>query len=309
MLSERPAEWAAAVERWSELNTSIAGTVDPIDLYPLYQTLVGAWPLDLRADDHNGLETFRKRVSGWWRKALREAKLNSSWAAPDEVYEAGCDRFLTAVLDADASGAFLADVIAFAVRIAPAGALNGLTQALLRCTAPGMPDLYQGAEGWDFSQVDPDNRRPVDYGSRRAALAGTADIRTLLSNWRDGRIKQRVIAAALGLRRRWPDLFRDGGYIPLDVEPPGAGNVIAFTRRLGDRAVLVAAPLRVADHAHVDDLALSPAFLERVKVRLPGGIAGRVASNVLTGVDLELGQALSGRDLFSEVPLALFSVG
>ena len=309
VLSERPLEWEAAVSRWSRRNASIAAAVDPLDLYPLYQTLVGAWPMDLGVDDRNGLETFRERVSGWWRKALREAKLNSSWAAPDESYETACDRFLTAAFDADTSGVFLAEVIAFAERIAPAGASNGLTQTLLRCTAPGMPDLYQGTEDWDLSLVDPDNRRPVDYGSRRAGLTDASDIRTLLGHWRDGRIKQRVIAAALGLRQRWPDVFSDGDYTPLDVEPPGAGNAIAFARSLGGRAILIAAPLRVADHVDADDLALSPAFQEVVKVRLPKGVAGRVASNLLNGMDLELGESLSGRELFSDAPLALFSVG
>ena len=132
VLSEAPQRWGDGVQRWSELNATLAHRVDPLDLYPLYQTLVGAWPLDLHSDDAAGLAAFRDRVGGWWRKALREAKLNSSWAAPDEVYEGACLDFLAAALDPDRSAAFLADLTGFVDELAPAGALTGLVQALLR---------------------------------------------------------------------------------------------------------------------------------------------------------------------------------
>ena len=228
VVSERPDRWAERVRRWSELNATIAGRVEPLDLYPLYQTLAGAWPLDLHPGDASGLAGFRDRVAGWWKKSLREAKLNSSWAAPDEGYEAACEAFLEAALDPGRSAAFLADLTGFVDEIAPAGALNGLVQALLRCTAPGMPDLYQGCEGWDLSLVDPDNRRPVDYATRRAALEQDASFAQLLGRWRDGGVKQRLIASVLGLRARWPEVFRHGDYTPLKIE---GGKTIAFLRR------------------------------------------------------------------------------
>jgi (1->4)-alpha-D-glucan 1-alpha-D-glucosylmutase len=131
-------------------------------------------------------------------------------------------------------------------RIAPAGALNALTQTALRCTLPGVPDLYQGGEFWDLSLVDPDNRRPVDYAARQSALAAGDDPLAALSHWRDGRVKQALIARLLGLRARWPDLFAEGSYEPLSVRGARANHVLAFLRRKDDRAVLIAVPRLVA---------------------------------------------------------------
>ena len=170
VISELPDQWIERTRGWSALNLGLGEPIDPGDEYMLYQTLLGAWPLDLRADDPKGLAGFRDRVAGWQQKALREAKLRSSWVLPDEAYEAVCSRFLSAALDPARSKAFLADVIEFADFIAPAGAMNGLVQAFLRCTVPGVPDLYQGAEFWDLSLVDPDNRRAVDFAARQDAL-------------------------------------------------------------------------------------------------------------------------------------------
>ena len=305
VLSERPQSWADAVMRWDTLNRPIAADVDPLDLYPLYQTLVGAWPLDLSPDDVAGLDHFRERVARWWRKALREAKLNSSWAAPDEAYEGVCDSFLAAALGSEA---FLDDLAGFAQEIAPAGAVNGLSQALLRCTAPGVPDLYQGAEGWDLSLVDPDNRRPVDYGRRQADLADAAEFDDLLATWRDGRVKQRVIASALDLRRRWPEVFRDGDYTPLEVEGARSGHVIAFLRRAEGRCVLVAAALNVDGQVSPDDLGLAAPILEAVGVVLPKALTGSAAINVLTNRPLSLTHTLVGSELFARAPGALLAI-
>ena len=308
VLSETPQRWGEGVRRWSELNAGLAGAVDPLDLYPLYQTLVGAWPLDLRPDDATGLAAFRDRVAGWWRKALREAKLNSSWTAPDEAYEDGCLAFLAAVLDPGRSSGFLADLTRFVDEIAPAGAVNGLVQALLRCTAPGMPDLYQGTEGWDFSLVDPDNRRPVDYGWRRTALDASTDLGELARNWRDGRLKQRVIAAALDLRRRWPEVFADGAYRPLQLEGADPQSAIAFLRQAEDRAVLVAAPLRCFGAVGADDLALSRGRFQSARIALPADVKHLSGKDGLSGAELDMSTDLRPEEFFSRMPFALLEL-
>jgi (1->4)-alpha-D-glucan 1-alpha-D-glucosylmutase len=289
VLSALPAEWEAAVDRWETLNAGLAEGIDPVDLYPLYQTLTGAWPLDLATDDETGLATFRERVEGWWRKALREAKLNSSWVDPDEAYEDRCARFLEAALSPARSGEFLADLTGLVRKIAPAGAVNGLVQALLRCTAPGVPDLYQGCEFWDFSLVDPDNRRPVDYAMRRDALDEATAFGGLLRGWRNGRVKQRLIGALLDLRRRWPDVF-EGEYLPVEVEGAGAGRIIAFLRRADRRAVLVAAPLCLGDQVDADGLQIAPAGLGELRLKMPADLP-REAVDVFTG---EVVQAVTG---------------
>ena len=309
VLSEIPQRWGDAVRHWSQQNAGLAAAVDPLDAYPLYQTLVGAWPLDLRHDDAPGLAAFSERVGAWWRKALREAKLNSSWAAPDEAYEAACLAFLKAALEPAVSGGFLTSLVGFVDEIAPAGAVNGLAQALLRCTAPGMPDLYQGAEGWDFSLVDPDNRRPVDYGWRRTALETASHWPELLASWRDGRVKQRVIAAVLDLRRRRPEVFAHGAYQPIEVEGPGAEQAIAFVRRHQDRAALVCVPLRCSGSVESGGLALSPRGLEGTRLILPPELQHTSATHSLTGRPVNVAGNLDLADLLSPAPLALLEFG
>ncbi len=308
VLSEIPERWGEAVRRWSTLNAHLTKAVDPLDLYPLYQTLVGAWPLDLRADDAGGLAALGERVGGWWRKALREAKLNSSWAAPDEGYEADCLAFLKAALDPSVSAQFLVDLVSFVGEVAPAGAVNGLVQSLLRCMVPGMPDLYQGTEGWDLSLVDPDNRRPVDFAWRRTALQAAEDLGELVSSWRDGRLKQRVIATALDLRQRWPEVFTDGAYQPLEVLGVDPERVMAFLRRAGDRAVVVAVPLRCSGAVGADDLSLSPEVFDAGRLIVPADLRHLSAKDSLSGGGVEITAELRLEALYARAPLALLEL-
>jgi len=245
VLSEIPDTWRDMVRQW--LAMTQAGRPEQIaidDAYTLFQTLVGAWPLGLKTNDEAGLGAFCERVAGWREKSLREAKMRSSWAAPDGDYEAANINWLRAILDRTKSAEFLDSVAAFVAAIAPAGAINGVVQAALRCAWPGIPDLYQGAELWDFSLVDPDNRRPVDYGARKQMLhEGAAD-------WASGAVKQGMIANLLARRREDPDLFTKGSVEGNAVRGARRGHVIGFTRRLGDRAVTVAALLHVAKAVH-----------------------------------------------------------
>ncbi|WP_212627397.1 malto-oligosyltrehalose synthase [Pseudomonas sp. PP3] len=212
----------------------------------LYQALLGSWPLDLRPDDQQALEAYAQRISQWQRKALREAKLQSSWSAPNDVYEQTTERFTQRLL-LSPEGDLLRTALAKVARtIAVPGALNGLAQTLLRMTVPGVPDLYQGNEFWDFSLVDPDNRRPVDYASRQQALQQPFDLPDLVAHWRDGRIKQALIARTLNLRAEHAELFRHGTYQALDIIGSQAHRVLGFVREWEGKRAIVIVPIRCA---------------------------------------------------------------
>ncbi|MBV9990540.1 MAG: malto-oligosyltrehalose synthase [Alphaproteobacteria bacterium] len=220
VLSEVPDIWEAEVRAWFELNAPLrpAG-VKRGDEYQLYQTLAGSWPLDL------------ERVLAWREKSLREAKLETSWFAPDEAFEHANASFVKAILD-PAHG-FTRRLDAFIETLAPAAICNSLVQCTLRLTLPGVPDLYQGAELWDFSLVDPDNRRPVDYAARIAMLDAGPDP----LDWRGGGAKLALIHRLLALRKDRPEIFE----APVErLSSPD--NVLAFRRG----ALTVAVPLRCA---------------------------------------------------------------
>jgi (1->4)-alpha-D-glucan 1-alpha-D-glucosylmutase len=247
VLSELTDLWRAEVGEWFRLNASLsAPPLDRGDEYRLYQMIAGAWPAALAPHDAAGLGEFAARMLDWRAKSLREAKLATSWVATDPTFEAANADFVRAILDPGRAPGFLERVADFVTRIAPAGAMNGLTQALLRCTVPGVPDHYQGTEFWDLSLVDPDNRRPVDYVARVDALALAGPEPPPLEEWRSGTIKQWLISRLLALRADDADLLRYGEYVPVAARGPGAKNVIAFLRRLRKTAILVAAPLHCA---------------------------------------------------------------
>ncbi|MEG3164178.1 malto-oligosyltrehalose synthase [Sphingomonas sp. PB2P19] len=226
VLSELPNLWRDRVARWQALAAPHADGVDPGDTYMLLQTIVGAWP------DDGDLAGFVERVVGWQEKALREAKLRSSWEAPDAAYETRCHDLARALL---ASAVFTADVADFIGHIAPAAHANSLAQVALRCTVPGVPDLYQSTECADLSLVDPDNRRPVDYRRRQALLADGGDPKLALT------------AQLLALRRAHPSVFSEGAYTPIAVTGERAAQVIAFRRSLGEQSLTCIVALRCAE--------------------------------------------------------------
>jgi (1->4)-alpha-D-glucan 1-alpha-D-glucosylmutase len=253
VLSERSSWYAAHVTHWMALAEGIRGEYADApaptggDEAMLYQALIGAWPLGLEAEDREGLQALFERVAQWQQKALREAKLLSSWSAPNEAYEQQCRGFLEKLL-LDDSALPLRQSLASAVRqIAPAGALNSLAQSLLRMTVPGVPDLYQGAEYWDFSLVDPDNRRPVDYAAREQALQAETALAQLMEHWQDGRIKQALVARTLHLRASHAELFLQGDYQPLEVEGEHANKVLAFARTTATQRAIVIVPRLCSD--------------------------------------------------------------
>jgi (1->4)-alpha-D-glucan 1-alpha-D-glucosylmutase len=248
VLSEIADEWAATLRGWmaesqplrSELESGTAP--DEGEAAMLFQMLVASWPLGLSAEDREGIDAWVERLAGWQQKAMREAKRRTGWGDPDQDYEDASRAFLDGVLEAGSP--LLPKVAAFAARIASAGAAKSLAQVVLRLTTPGVPDLYQGTEYWDESLVDPDNRRPVDFPARAASL-GPAPAE-LLGHWQDGAVKQAVIQRLLQLRAAEPEMFLLGDYAPVEVIGPRAAELLAFTRRLDDRVVLVVVPLRAA---------------------------------------------------------------
>jgi (1->4)-alpha-D-glucan 1-alpha-D-glucosylmutase len=326
VLSEIPRQWRTAAGRWHRRNRRHLGRVDGAeapdrnDAYLLYQTLVGAWPLEPVEGD--AAARFRERVEQYMLKATREAKVHTSWISPNEPYEAALRGFVERILDPGQGGAFLEDFAAFHAPIARVGMVNGLAQALLKIAAPGVPDFYQGTELWDLNLVDPDNRRPVDFARRRALLAeldaraaagrdlaGLA--RELLAAWTDGRVKLYVIRRALALRRAAADLFRDGEYVPLAADGPAAGHVCAFARRLGEAVVLAVVPRLAARLTGGGrELPVGPGVWRGTALLLPDGIARQGFRDAFTGAILETGERDGGRilrlaDVLAGFPVAL----
>lgn len=248
-LSEAPREWAKAAKRWQTVNRRHKQKIDGEDApdaneeYLLYQTLVGSWPL--APMDNSARGEYVKRVQDYMLKALREAKVNSSWIEPNEAWENAVREFVAKILHPESGARFLKAFERYAETISHRGAFNSLSQTLLKLTLPGVPDFYQGMELWDFSLVDPDNRRPVDYEVRESALAAlpVADSTTeMLQHWKDSRIKLFLTHTLLQLRRERPHLFGKGDYIPAVATGTFAECCVAFERRWEGANLLVVAP-------------------------------------------------------------------
>ena len=312
-LSGQPAEWATTVQRWMRLNAPLRRNLngpapDAADEVMLYQTLVAAWPVGLVANDAAGLEEYRARVGAWLEKALREAKRHSGWVAPNADYEGACAAFLAGCLDG--SRPLAAEIAALAERLAPAGAVSGLAQTLLRMTAPGIPDLYQGTEFWDYSLVDPDNRRPVDFAAREAALAADEVPAALMPHWRDGRVKQAIIARMLRLRAAAPSLFTQGSYTALRTEGPLADHVLAFAREHEGRSVLVVVTRCALGLPMMEDRPLvSPAAWDGTIIVPPRNMIERSASGLLDACWNEVISArMNAGQVLGELPVAVLEV-
>ena len=260
VLSEIPDEWKARVTKWVKLNAKHRikheneEIPDANDEYLLYQTLLGAWPLGtLRPDER---DDFCTRIQQYMEKAIHEAKVHTSWVNPNREYDDGVRRFVQTILDHSRTNKFLDDFLPFKERIAGAGLCNSLAQTLLKVTAPGTPDFYQGCELWDWNLVDPDNRRPVDYALRHKLIQELKGIlarpdrfdavQDLMRHPADGRIKLYLILAGLHCRRMHADVFEQGRYVPLEVEGPEASHLLAFARLHGSHIVITAVPRLVA---------------------------------------------------------------
>ncbi len=328
VLSELGGEWRERVDRWAILNGRRKPEVDGLavpsadDEYLLYQTLIGAWPVtwhDAGTLDPSEMASFRDRIIGYMLKAVREAKVHSSWIDTRPDYEDGLTSFVGAILDVDHRNPFLDDFRAFQRGIALAGMVNGLAQTTLKLTAPGVPDIYQGGELWDLNLVDPDNRRPVDYAARARVLAevrALADASpavgagTLLDRWSDGRIKLFVVWRLLQARREMPALFvgGDGDYEALETIGDRADHICAFVRRSGGEAVMIAVPRLVTALGGLEGVPLGSAAWGRTAVSLGAGWAGATARDLFTGSAVAIGAhagAVAAADLFATLPIAV----
>lgn len=318
VLSEIPAAWAAAAERWRRQNRPHKSIVegreapDANEEYLYYQTLVGVWPLGTPSGAE--WEDFTRRIEEYMIKALREAKLHTSWITPNEPYEAAARQFVRRTLDATVSGAFLADLAAFQAPVSRAGMLNSLSQIVLKVASPGVPDFYQGTEIWDLSLVDPDNRRPVDYRRRRELLESLREEEAaaprglaarLLARPEDGRIKMHVTRAALRFRAAARDLFERGSYVPLAVSGSRAAHVCAFARRRGSRAAVAAAGRFFLALGAAERPPVGPSAWEDTVLVLPADLAESAWRDVLTGRRIPPREVLALADLFAELPAAL----
>jgi (1->4)-alpha-D-glucan 1-alpha-D-glucosylmutase len=350
VLSELPEAWEEAVSGWSQLNAAYKTTIDgepapdANDEYLFYQAVVGTWPFEVHAEPEGaakhgvgrpaisrllqpGSETFadfRERILAYMQKATNEAKVHTSWINPNEAYDAALEKFVCETLDSKRSGRFLNDLIRFTERVAYYGQFNSLAQLLLKLTSPGVPDIYQGTELWNFSLVDPDNRRPVDYEQRQHLLAELRQhsgseqrqilAQKLLETGHDGKIKLYLTERTLAFRRDHPNLFNKGDYRPLEAVGPRQNHVIAFSRTSADEQILVVAPRLIVGLTGGTERPPLGHIWTDTWLNLPGEAAGRRYTNIFTGqtLSLEHSNGLSGLPLpniFSYFPVALLVSG
>jgi (1->4)-alpha-D-glucan 1-alpha-D-glucosylmutase len=327
VLSELSTTWRKVLRRWSHMNRSRRRMVDDLPApgphaeYLLYQTLLGTWPLGLL--DESGHTAYLERIEEYMVKAAREAKRRTSWANVNEEYEEVLREFIRLLLERRDGNAFPGELDAMARRMAGFGFINSMAQTLCKLTAPGVPDIYQGNEIWDWSLVDPDNRRPVDYQLRRRLLNDVASwrngssgelseqLRLSLASPEDGRCKLHVTWTALNFRRKHEALFRDGEYLPLRVSGKHAAHVLAYARKLRDDIAIIAVPRLCARLLGGRDwLPLGPQVWADTRVELPRKLVSGGFQNLMDGCAVTVAnnmgqQALPVADLLLRWPCAL----
>jgi (1->4)-alpha-D-glucan 1-alpha-D-glucosylmutase len=319
VLSEIPEEWSAVVRRWAVANRKFKDLVDGIeapsanDEYLLYQTLVGAWIPDSGGAQH--LHSLRERVTAYMLKAVKEAKQHTSWTDPNEPYENAIKNFVGRVLDL-CNVEFLSEFLPFQQKIAFFGTFNSLSQVLIKATAPGVPDFYQGTELWDLNLVDPDNRQPVDYSQRKKLLnemgqfyknnSGSC-LKELVDNFANPKIKLFTLWRTLNLRKEKQALFERGEYLPLTVSRSKARHLCVFARKMGSEFAITVAPRFVCSltgsqaHQPLGDV------WEETVIDARAAEANRM-KNILTGEEVRVQNGLIRvADIFCDFPLALLS--
>jgi (1->4)-alpha-D-glucan 1-alpha-D-glucosylmutase len=328
VLSEIPALWRKNVRRWREINREkkhlIDGQEAPSrnDEYLLYQTLVGAWPLENKQSGPDN--DFQERIKNYILKAVREAKDHTSWADPSPEYEDALTHFVKTILSRDdQENEFLREFLPFQNNVSRLGMLNSLSQTLIKLSAPGVPDIYQGMELWNFTLVDPDNRRRVNYSTRIEMLEEMrswspkelpAKLRELCEKMEDGRIKLYLTWKALSLRKQYPTLFREGNYQPLRVLGSKSAHIFAYARSTGGTAVAIAVP-RLCAQLLDDDKSLADASVWRdpqgddTQIELPAaselGWRNIFNAEVLAKTTLGKPSLISVGDLLGNFPVAL----
>jgi len=323
-LSELAGTWEESLQRWTLWNRPRKIAVNgeevpgPNAEFLLYQTMLGAWPLE--ASEVSG---FRKRLQDYMVKAAREARVHTKWDRPNARYEQALIRFIKAITEPSEDNVFLRDFLQMYREVAYYGAINSLAQVLLKITVPGIPDFYQGSDLWDFRLVDPDNRGPVDFAKRVRVLAelqqqdgqgGRLDlIQDLLDHWQDGRIKLFLISKALNFRRAHDPVFLDGAYQPLQATSARKENVFAFLRHTKDAWTVVAVPRLVTKLAPAGQPPTGENAWGAEVLRLSAE-APREWLNVLSGEKVQASGSQQKRTLplaqvFSKFPVALLAAG
>ncbi|MGB8441182.1 MAG: malto-oligosyltrehalose synthase [Candidatus Acidiferrales bacterium] len=317
VLSELPGEWRRRLNSWSRWNTKKKKVVngepapDRDEEIFLYETLLGAWPLDAK-----DMPAFRRRMKQYVIKATREAMVHTRWTRPNVEHERALTDFVAAIIKPGRRNLFLADFLKLQRKIAYFGMLNGLAQVLLKLTTPGVPDLYQGCELWDLRLVDPDNRGPVDF-DRRAQLLEAIEERgnespsdlckELTRDWMDGRAKLYLVWKVLNLRRQYRELFLDGSFLPLPSSGKHANNLVAFARRKGNQWTLTIVPRWLADASATITWARMTTFWRGTRISLPPNAPSRW-ENVLSGEVVELAKGRESSSLRAEEVLGNFPV-
>lgn len=302
VLSEIPDRWRSAITRWAKFNKRFRTEIDEVhapdrnEEYLLYQTLVGAWPVTTMDDAQ--YEVFIGRIQAYMIKAIREAKTHTSWVNPHEACEEAVRGFVRSILDRSTRNLFLEDLLAFQEPVAAYGMSNALSQLLLKLTAPGIPDCYQGTELWELTLVDPDNRRPVDFALRTEMLDQLTHVcdqegidrihlvRGLMNTWKDSRIKLYVLHTVLRHRRANAELYLEGDYVPLDCEGKSRSHICAYARLHHDQAVVAVVPRLVVELNAVPG-APGEAVWQDTWITVPSWKTGSVYLNLLTGERLE----------------------
>lgn len=342
VLSELPDAWRKHASDWMRMNARHRTKIhslwapDRNDEYLFYQAALGAWPMEFASAPvpETAPAAFVQRINTFMQKAIREAKVHTSWIDQDPGYSDAVARFVSRVLAGEGAKRFLTSFVPFARRLSVPGAINALAQVAIKIAAPGVPDFYQGSELWELSLVDPDNRRLVDYEHRRALLASLtpliahaegenpttagADLDDVVSSWTDGRVKMLVTACGLRFRRRHADFMTSASYEPLVVEGPRADQVVAFLRAGPDGAgsdgnLVLIAPRLVAGLTSGDTLHCGDAAWADTRVRLPERFASAARSSlafrdVVTGAAVAMTENVPGIDIaraWARLPVAL----
>jgi len=317
VLSEIPQEWETRLARWQEQNKAkkkrVEGTHVPepnMEIF-LYQTLLGAWPLF-----QEELPAFQERLRAYLIKAAREAKTFTSWLEPNRPYEEALLQFAQEILAKTDRNAFFEDFLDFQKKIAFFGSLNSLGQTLIKITAPGIPDFYQGTELWDLSLVDPDNRRPVDFQKRKMylnelwqgeALSKTHTLAELLEFWRDGRVKLYLTQKATRFRGENTNIFQNGEYLPVQVSPDMREHIFAFCRCCGKEWTLTMVPRLTIKLVSAGEFPLGPVWGQSRLILPPN--APRNWNNILTGEEMDMpeGKGLAVSEVLRTFPVALMA--
>ncbi len=322
VLSEIPKEWDQKIKKWTKLNTKAKkkrgrfNVPDKNDEYFLYQTLIGAFPLQENYDQQ-AAEVFINRINEFVIKAVREAKVHTAWLKPDFEYENYFMEFVKTILTPGPNNAFLEDFLDFQKKIAFYGIFNSLSQTLIKMTVPGTPDIYQGAEFWDLSLVDPDNRRPIDFNSRSKTLQKLKDIekkdsklliKSLLKEIHHPQIKLYVIYKTLAIRWAYQDVFNQASYVPLETTGAFKDHIVAFARKHNSlHQTITVVPRLLTQVVEKDQLPLGNEVWKDTAIELPDETQTEWR-HVFTGESVKASEKILVGDILKTFPLALLTV-